>query len=115
MLKNTASIGELQKARFEAFKHRFGNGIYDTGSAAMQAAVFCEKTISCIRHVQGNNNDSYAVQRLAHLLLKRRKALEYLKKKDFSKYSEIVHYYRVKDVVKGMHKGHFHPFCANKG
>lgn len=37
---NNASPTELQQARLEACKHRFGNGIYDTGSSAMQAAVF---------------------------------------------------------------------------
>ncbi len=111
---NNASTPEIQKARLEAFKHRFGNGIYDTGSAAMQAATFCEKTLSAIRHVQGNNNDSYAVQRLVHLLVRRRKALEYLKSKDFSKYSEMIHYYKVKDVASGMHKGNFHVKHANR-
>ena len=98
----------MQKARLEAFKHRFGNGIYDTGSAGMQAAALCEKTLSAIRHMQQNHNDSYGVQRLINLLVKRRRALIYLKRKDFQKYTELIHYYKVKDVVTGLHKSHFH-------
>ena len=37
---NNTSPKEMQQARLEACKHRFGNGLYDTGSNAMQAAVF---------------------------------------------------------------------------
>ena len=36
---NNASVKEIQKARLEAFKHRFGNGLHDTGSAGMTAAT----------------------------------------------------------------------------
>ena len=105
---NNASTGELQKARLEAFKHRFGNGIYDTGSAGMQAASLCEKTLSAVRHMQENHHDSYGVARLIDLLVRRRRALIYLKRKDFQKYTEMIHYYKVKDVVTGLHKSHFH-------
>ena len=98
----------MQKARLEAFRHRFGNGLYDTGCAAMHAATFCEKTISAIKHMQENNHDIKGVRRLIDLLERRKRALVYLKCKDFQRYTEIIHYYKVKDVITGLHKKHFH-------
>mmetsp|Transcript_31406 Transcript_31406/g.27750 ORF Transcript_31406/g.27750 Transcript_31406/m.27750 type:complete len:217 (-) Transcript_31406:33-683(-) len=105
---NNGSLREIKQARLEAFKHRFGNGIHDTGSAAMQAATFCERTLNCVRHMQTNRGDAKATIRLCDLLVQRRKALVYLKRKDFQKYTEMVHYYKVKDAVVGLHKSHFH-------
>ena len=42
---------EMQKARAEALKHKFGSSLYDTGSNAMQAAVFWEKTDAAVKYI----------------------------------------------------------------
>ena len=105
---NNSSLREMQSARLKAFRHRFGNGAYDTGSSAMQAAALCEKTLSAIRHLQENYKDSKAAVNLQKSLVRRRRALIYLKCNDFQKYAELMHYYKVKDVVSGLHKKHFH-------
>ena len=105
---NNYSQKEMQSARLEACKHKFGNSLYDTGSAAMQAASLCEKTISMVKHLQKHHKDSNSARRMLRLLSKRRKALVYLKRMDFAKYSQIVYHYGLKDVTVGTHKTHFH-------
>ena len=76
---NNASPREMQTARFEACKHRFGHGMYDTGSPAMQASIFCEKTISTVKHLQSNHKDTECMRSFLKLMVRRRRALLYLK------------------------------------
>ena len=104
---NNYSQKEMQRARLEACKHMFGRSLYDTGSAAMQAAALCEKTISLVKHMKDNHKDSNAARHLNTVLARRRTALEYLKRKDFQRYSHLIFHYGVKDVVTGLHKEHF--------
>ena len=105
---NNASPKEMQKARLEVCKHRFGNGKDDTGSAGMQAAVFCEKTIGAVKHLQSNHKDSRAIRAFLKLMVRRRRALLYLKIHNFQKYAQLIHYYGIKDISTGLHKKHFH-------
>jgi len=62
----------------------------DTGSAAVQIAVISERIINLIDHFNNHKHDKHSKRGLLALVNKRKKLLNYLSKKDESKYQEII-------------------------
>jgi len=69
---------------------KFGSNTKDSGSVYSQVALFTKKITDLTEHLKSNRKD-YGTQRSLQLMVgKRRKLLEYLKRKDILKYRELV-------------------------
>ena len=62
----------------------------DTGSAEVQVAVISERIRKLTEHFKNHNHDNHSKRGLIALVNKRKKLLNYLSKKDKSKYQEII-------------------------
>ena len=62
----------------------------DTGSTPVQVAVLTVRIKNAQRHSIANKKDISAKRGLVALIEKRRKLLQYLKRKNFSKYHEVI-------------------------
>ena len=62
----------------------------DTVSAEVQIAVISERIINLIDHFNNHKHDKHSKRGLLALVNKRKKLLNYLSKKDESKYQEII-------------------------
>ena len=79
------TTGEKEKI----FK-KFGKDTKDSGSAFSQVALFTERVKHLTRHLKENRKD-YSTQRSLQLMVgKRRKLLDYLKRKNILEYRELI-------------------------
>ena len=62
----------------------------DTGSAEVQVAVISERIRKLTEHFKNHNHDNHSKRGLIALVNKRKKLLNYLSKKNESKYQEII-------------------------
>ena len=62
----------------------------DTGSPAVQIGIFTKRITDLTQHLQRHNKDHHSRRGLLQMVGKRRRLLDYLKKKDFTKYQNIV-------------------------
>jgi small subunit ribosomal protein S15 len=80
----------LTTEKKEEFFKTYGKGATDTGSTEGQVALFTFRIAHLTGHLKGNKKD-YVTQRSLQLLVgKRRSMLDYLKKKDITRYRKIV-------------------------
>ena len=68
----------------------FATNEKDTGSAEVQVAVISERIRKLTGHFKNHNHDNHSKRGLIALVNKRKKLLNYLSKKDESKYQEII-------------------------
>ncbi len=68
----------------------FATNEKDTGSAEVQVAVISERIRKLTEHFKNHNHDNHSKRGLLALVNKRKKLLNYLSKKDESKYQEII-------------------------
>jgi len=73
----------------EIFK-KHGKSEKDTGSTEGQIALFTYRINHLTDHLKRNRNDFNTERALVALVGKRRKLLDYLKKKDISRYRAII-------------------------
>ena len=73
----------------EFFKE-FGKSEFDTGSSEGQIALFTYRIKHLTEHLKVNKKDHRTQRSLVLLVGKRRKLLDYLKKKDIERYREII-------------------------
>jgi len=73
----------------EIFK-KYGKSEYDTGSAEGQIALFTFRIKHLTDHLKINKKDVATRRSLVLLVGKRRKLLDYLKKKDIERYRAII-------------------------
>ena len=69
---------------------KFATNEKDTGSAEVQIAVISERIKNLTEHFKNHNHDNHSKRGLLALVNKRKKLLNYLSKKDESKYQEII-------------------------
>ena len=69
---------------------KFATNEKDTGSAEVQIAVISERIKNLSEHFKNHNHDNHSKRGLLALVNKRKKLLNYLSKKDNSKYLEII-------------------------
>lgn len=62
----------------------------DTGSPEVQIALFTEKITQLTEHLKVHKGDNHSRRGLLAMVSKRRRLLDYLQKKDASRYSAIV-------------------------
>ncbi len=73
----------------EIFKE-YGKSEFDTGSAEGQIALFTYRIKHLTDHLKSNKKDNMTERSLVLLVGKRRKLLDYLKKKDIERYRAII-------------------------
>ena len=79
------TTGEKEKI----FK-KFGKDAKDSGSVFSQVALFTERVKHLTRHLKENRKD-YSTQRSLQIMVgKRRKLLDYLKRKNIIEYRELI-------------------------
>ena len=69
---------------------KFATNEKDTGSAEVQIAVISERIKNLTEHFKNHNHDNHSKRGLLALVNKRKKLLNYLSRKDNSKYQEII-------------------------
>lgn len=62
----------------------------DTGSASVQVGVLSRQIDELAKHLKKNSKDNHSRRGLLKMVSKRRKLLDYLKKKEPANYSKIV-------------------------
>jgi len=69
-------------------EHAQGSG--DTGSPEVQVAILSERISNLTEHFKGHHKDNHSRRGLLMLVNKRRSLLDYLKKKDQSRYEALI-------------------------
>ena len=62
----------------------------DTGSAEVQIAVLTERIVNLTEHFKTHKKDNHSRRGLLKMVSQRRRLLDYLKKKDESRYKDVV-------------------------
>ena len=62
----------------------------DTGSPEVQIGIFTEQIKELTSHLQTHKKDEHSRRGLLKMVGKRRSLLDYLSKKDFKKYQEVI-------------------------
>ena len=77
---------EIKKDLFK----EYGKSEFDTGSAEGQIALFTYRIQYLTQHLKENKKDSTTRRSLVLMVGKRRRLLEYLKKRDIHRYRDII-------------------------
>ena len=80
----------LDSEKKKEFFKKHGKGVTDTGSPEAQIAMYSFRIAHLTAHLKNNKKDYNTQRSLIALVAKRRKALDYLTKKDIARYREIV-------------------------
>ncbi|MBR1445527.1 MAG: 30S ribosomal protein S15 [Alloprevotella sp.] len=80
----------LDSAKKQEIFGTYGKSNTDTGSAESQIALFSYRIAHLTEHVKANRKDHTTERALVMLVGKRRALLNYLKRRDISRYREIV-------------------------
>ena len=70
--------------------HKFGTSQNDTGKAEVQIALLTSRISMLTSHLDTHKKDNHSRRGLIKLVSKRRRLLDYLTKKDISRYRAIV-------------------------
>ena len=68
----------------------------DTGSAEVQIAVLSERIKNLTEHFKNHKHDNHSKKGLLAMVNKRKKLLNYLSKKDNTKYKEIINELKIR-------------------
>lgn len=69
---------------------KYGKGKTDTGSPEAQIALFSVRIAHLTNHLKSNHKDHTTERALKMLVGKRRRLLDYLKRKDINRYRAII-------------------------
>ena len=75
--------------KIEIFE-KYGKGKTDTGSPEAQIALFSVRISHLTQHMKSNHKDHKTERALKMLVGKRRRLLDYLKRKDITRYRELI-------------------------
>lgn len=62
----------------------------DTGSTEIQVAVLTERIVNLTEHFKTNKKDHHSRRGLLIMVGRRRRLLDYLKRKDFNRYESLI-------------------------
>lgn len=68
----------------------YGKSEFDTGSTEGQVALFTHRIKHLTDHLKNNKKDNQTRRSLVLLVGKRRRLLDYLRKKDIERYRELI-------------------------
>ncbi|MDX1639026.1 MAG: 30S ribosomal protein S15 [Balneolaceae bacterium] len=80
----------ITKERKEEIIEKYGGSKENTGSTEAQIAIFTERISELTEHLKDNEQDHASRRGLLQMVGKRRRLLNYLKKKDIEKYRELI-------------------------
>jgi small subunit ribosomal protein S15 len=89
----------LDKAKKEEIIAKFGNDGKDTGSPAVQIALLSNRIAYLTEHLKENKKDHSTKLGLLKLVGQRRRLMRYLKRKNLSKYVEVIKALDLRDRV----------------
>ena len=69
---------------------KFAKQKWDTGSAEVQIAIFTDRIENLKNHLKTHAKDNHSRRGILLLVAKRRKMLNYLKKKDIESYQNVL-------------------------
>lgn len=93
-----ASSRQLVKAKIAQAITEFQEKPGDTGSTQVQVAVLHAKIVSLSEHCNANRQDKHSRRGLENMMEKRRKLLQYLKRKNFAKYNDVIKRLKLRPV-----------------
>jgi len=76
--------------RKEALIKEYARVEGDTGSPEVQVAILSERIANLTEHFKDHHKDNHSRRGLLMLVNKRRSLLNYLKKKDLGRYSDLI-------------------------
>ena len=76
--------------RKQALIKEYGNGDGDTGSPEVQVAVLSERINALTDHFKTHKHDHHSRRGLLILVGRRRRLLDYLKRKDNERYNSLI-------------------------
>ena len=76
--------------RKAALAKEHGRGTDDTGSPEVQVAILTDRIQTLTEHFKTHAKDNHSRRGLLMLVNKRRSLLDYLKKKDVERYSDLI-------------------------
>ncbi|OQX88274.1 MAG: 30S ribosomal protein S15 [Candidatus Omnitrophica bacterium 4484_70.2] len=80
----------LEKNKKEEIIKKFKEHPQDTGSASVQVALLTERIKYLTEHLKKHKKDFHSRRGLLMLVGRRRRLLQYLKKKDPKRYEEVI-------------------------
>ena len=89
----------LDSAKKSDIIAKFANSQKDTGSPAVQIAIFSERINELTAHLKSNDKDHSCRLGLLKLVGQRRRLMRYLKRKDLAKYTEVITTLNIRDRV----------------
>jgi small subunit ribosomal protein S15 len=76
--------------RKAALAKEHGRGKDDTGSPEVQVAILTDRIQTLTEHFKGHAKDNHSRRGLLMMVNKRRSLLDYLKKKDAERYTDLI-------------------------
>jgi small subunit ribosomal protein S15 len=95
-----ASQGEVNTFNIHRAIEKFQRFPGDTGSSEVQIAVLTERVHYMEKHLKANKQDKHSRRGLEAMLSKRKRLMQYLRKKDFATYKELLYQLDLKDVIR---------------
>ena len=80
----------LSKEQTEAVIKKFGKSETDTGSAAVQIALLTKRIEELQSHFKEHKKDNHSRRGLIALVSKRRKLLQYIARREYGQYQELI-------------------------
>ena len=80
----------ITQERKEALIKEHGRESGDTGSTEVQVAILTERITNLTEHFKTHAKDNHSRRGLLMLVNKRRSLLDYLKKKDAQRYTDLI-------------------------
>ena len=74
----------------KSIKSEFGRSSKDTGSPEVQAAILTKRINELTAHFKEHAKDNHSRRGLLRLVSRRRKLLDYLKRKNFEGYKSLI-------------------------
>ena len=68
----------------------FATGANDTGSAEVQVAILSSRIATLTEHFKTHKKDNHSRRGLLMMVAQRRKLLDYLKRKDEARYTDLI-------------------------
>ncbi|MFA5968690.1 MAG: 30S ribosomal protein S15 [Sphingomonas sp.] len=80
----------ITQERKEALVQEFGRVAGDTGSTEVQVAILTERIRNLTEHFKGHAKDNHSRRGLLMMVNKRRSLLDYLRKTDGQRYTDLI-------------------------
>jgi small subunit ribosomal protein S15 len=80
----------ITQERKDALVKEHGRASGDTGSPEVQIAILTERIANLTEHFKSHAKDNHSRRGLLMLVNKRRSLLDYLKKKDATRYTDLI-------------------------